>query len=138
MKRLRKRMLSILLVLAMAFSLMPVTAFAAAEPPDEGSLSEWVKETIQGLEGNGYKKHGPFQIKGSDLYQYTFDKSDYDDEGALEQDSVYIILPGKSAKNTKIPDYRSIRTANHGQTQNPPRFTSPTVLLASAHMRLIL
>lgn len=107
MKRLRKRMLSILLVLAMAFSLMPVTVFAAAEPPDEGSLSEWVKETIQGLEGNGYKKHGPFQIKGSDLYQYTFDKSDYDDEGALEQDSVYIILPGKSAKNTKIPDYRS-------------------------------
>ena len=86
---------------------MPVTVFAAAEPPDEGSLSEWVKETIQGLEGNGYKKHGPFQIKGSDLYQYTFDKSDYDDEGALEQDSVYIILPGKSAKNTKIPDYRS-------------------------------
>lgn len=106
MKRLRKRMLSILLVLAMAFSLMPVTVFAAAEPPDENSLSDWVQEKISELKEDGYNQsENIYNIQGSDLYRYTFTK--YKDSGeGLTLDSVFIILPGKGATDN-IPDYES-------------------------------
>lgn len=106
MKRLRKRMLSILLVLAMAFSLMPVTVFAAAEPPDENSLSDWVQEKISELKEDGYNQsENIYNIQGSDLYRYTFTK--YKDSGeGLTLDSVFIILPGKDATDN-IPDYES-------------------------------
>lgn len=108
MKRLRKRMLSILLVLAMAFSLMPVTVFAAAGPPDENSLSDWVREKISELKEGGYALSGKqaFPIENSDLYQYTYTKSITDTAGHTTMDSVYIILPGTNATDTDIPDYK--------------------------------
>ena len=108
MKRLRKRMLSILLVLAMAFSLMPVTVFAAAEPPDENNLPAWVQEKMSELEEGGYALSGnqAFPIENSDLYQYTYTKSITDTAGHTTMDSVYIILPGKDATDD-IPDYKS-------------------------------
>ena len=102
MKRRLKSAVSILLAVVMIVSMIPVTAFAAVGEP---SLSGWAEEKAEALEGSGYAKVGPFPLQGSDLYQFTFTKNNYDDEGNLTQDAVYLILPGTDAVDTEMPDY---------------------------------
>ena len=102
MKRRLKSAVSILLAVVMIVSMLPVTAFAAVGEP---SLDGWAEEKAGALEGSGYVKGGPFRLQGSDLYQFTFTKNNYDDEGNLTQDAVYLILPGTGAVNTEMPNY---------------------------------
>lgn len=104
MKKMWKRFVSLLLACTLLAGMLPLSA-SAAEKPGEGSLSEWVKSKISELSEEDYTQAGPFPLQGSDLYQYTFTKNQYDNEGNLTQDAVYIILPGIGAANTQIPDY---------------------------------
>ena len=101
MKRRLKSAVSILLAVVMIVSMLPVTAFAVEAP----SLSGWAQKKAEALEDSGYEKGGPFRLQGSDLYQFTFTKNNYDDEGNLTQDAVYLILPGTDAVDTEMPDY---------------------------------
>lgn len=104
MKKMWKRFVSLLLACTLLAGMLPLSASAAGKP-GEGSLSEWVKSKISELSEEDYTQAGPFPLQGSDLYQYTFTKNQYDNEGNLTQDAVYIILPGIGAANTQIPDY---------------------------------
>lgn len=104
MKKMWKRFVSLLLACTLLAGMLPLSA-SAAEKPEDGSLSEWVKSKISELIEEDYTQAGPFPLQGSDLYQYTFTKNQYDNEGNLTQDAVYIILPGIGAANTQIPDY---------------------------------
>lgn len=105
MKKMWKRFVSLLLACTLLAGMLPLSASAQATAPGEGSLSEWVKSKISELSEEDYTQAGPFPLQGSDLYQYTFTKNQYDNEGNLTQDAVYIILPGIGAANTQIPDY---------------------------------
>lgn len=105
MKKMWKRFVSLLLACTLLAGMLPLSASAQATEPGEGSLSEWVKSKISELSEEDYTQAGPFPLQGSDLYQYTFTKNQYDNEGNLTQDAVYIILPGIGAANTQIPDY---------------------------------
>lgn len=105
MKKMWKRFVSLLLACTLLAGMLPLSASAQATAPGEGSLSEWVKSKISELSEEDYTQAGPFPLQGSDLYQYTFTKNQYDNEGNLTQDAVYIILSGIGAANTQIPDY---------------------------------
>ena len=107
MKKMWKRFVSLLLACTLLAGMLPLSASAAVSAPGEDSLSEWVKSKRSELTEEGYTPAGPFPLQGSDLYQYTFTKNQYDDEGNLTQDAVYIILPGIDAANTQIPDYEA-------------------------------
>ena len=107
MKKMWKRFVSLLLACTLLAGMLPLSASAQATAPEEGSLSEWVKSKRIELIEEGYTPAGPFPLQGSDLYQYTFTKNQYDNEGYLTQDAVYIILPGIDAANTQIPDYEA-------------------------------
>lgn len=106
MKKMWKRFVSLLLACTLLAGMLPLSA-SAAKKPGEDSLSEWVKSKRSELIEEGYTPAGPFPLQGSDLYQYTFTKNQYDDEGNLTQDAVYIILPGIDAANTQIPDFEA-------------------------------
>ncbi len=106
MKKMWKRFVSLLLACTLLAGMLPLSA-SVAKKPGEDSLSEWVKSKRSELIEEGYTPAGPFPLQGSDLYQYTFTKNQYDDEGNLTQDAVYIILPGIDAANTQIPDFEA-------------------------------
>ena len=107
MKKMWKRFVSLLLACTLLAGMLPLSASAAVSAPGEDSLSEWVESKRSELIEEGYTPAGPFPLQGSDLYQYTFTKNQYDNEGNLTQDAVYIILPGIDAANTQIPDYEA-------------------------------
>lgn len=92
----------------MAFSLLPVTAWAVSPPTNE-SLPDEVKELISELKADGYEIAGSgyYQLGSSDLYQIRYTKNIIDDQGFSSSDNVYIIVPGTeaSSNNCAIPDY---------------------------------
>lgn len=117
MKRLRKRMLSILLVLAMAFSLMPISAIAAgATAPTE--IPEWIQEKINSIpENEQYNKPGWQEITGSDLFYYPLMRSEIVD-GHMVTDTIVFIAPGENANaaDSSIPNYKSMEDSPWGES----------------------
>ena len=69
MKKLRKRVFSLLLACVMVFSLLPATAWAAAFDPNKPP--NYVPEA---LTQNGYDFMGSYQIEDSDLLYAIYQK----------------------------------------------------------------
>ena len=84
MKRLRKRMLSILLVLAMAFSLMPSTALAVAEVDGWDEMNTHQLEEVTVTE-----------------YRKTFDIDGY------KQDRYMLVISPVQKSDGELPDYEA-------------------------------
>lgn len=84
MKRLRKRMLSILLVLAMAFSLMPSTALAVAEVDGWDEMNTHQLEEVTVTE-----------------YRKTFDIDGY------KQDRYMLVISPVQRSDGELPDYEA-------------------------------
>ena len=106
MNKLRKKALSLLLVIVMIVSLFPAAAWAVSEPEPNA----WVQEKIETYTNDGYSLNGPTKISNSDLYQYNLFKREEKPEGGYITKTVYIILPGEGAINPVIPNYDGVNT----------------------------
>ena len=106
MNKLRKKALSLLLVIVMIVSLFPAAAWAVSEPEPNA----WVQEKIDKYQSDGYLLTGPTKIGSSDLYQYNLFKREEKPGGGYITKTVYIILPGEGAINPVIPNYDGVNT----------------------------
>ena len=114
MNKLRKKALSLLLVIVMIVSLFPAAAWAVSEP----TITAWIQEKIDALKAQGYSMSQPFLLTGSDLYRYTFTKTEVTAEGDTVS-AAYIIAPGNGATDTDIPDYASTGAGQPWADSNP-------------------
>ncbi|MBM6919302.1 S-layer homology domain-containing protein [Intestinimonas butyriciproducens] len=111
MKRVWKRTCSLLLAIVMAFSLLPVSAWAAASAPTEGSEQyQYAQGILNQLNAaieadKQYRMSPAIPVGGnSDLYRYDLTRNHY--EGTvLVNDVIVIVVPGTGGSNYSIPDY---------------------------------
>lgn len=115
MNKLRKKALSLLLVIVMIVSLFPAAAWAVEAP----TPSVWVQGKIDALTAQGYTASNSFPLADSDLYYYILTKNIISDDGKLSQDAVFIIQPGKNATNASMPNYNSSEDDQPWAGSNP-------------------
>ena len=94
MKKLRKRVFSLLLACVMAFSLLPATARAAAFDPNQPP--DYVPEA---LKLNGYIFMGSYQIEDSDLLYAIYQKWVSEPTPGMDNVVIFAKDPSKTGSN---------------------------------------